>query len=158
MAKYIQVGAYDTPTVAKTSGATVTLPRVTNFVLDRYKQTGDLVTLQRSKRTPKDFGIPSFSILSASAGSGRSSLSGVNVGKFSDAELFGTKPLISQDAATSLVDKFVNRPQTLDATPQGTSDFFDVSAGGSASQVALNTAVSPIGFTPPVILPAAPGI
>ena len=149
MAKYIQVGAYDTPSVAKTSGATASLPKVTNFVLDRYKQTGDLVTLQRSKRTPKDFGIPSFSILSASAGSGRSSLSGVNVGKFSDAELFGTKPLNSQDAATSLVDKFVNRPQTLGAPPQGTSDFFDVSAGGSASQVALNTAVSPVGFTPP---------
>ena len=69
----------------------------------------------------------------ASAGRSSTSLSGVNVGKFSDAGLFGTKPLISQDAATSLVDKFVNRPQTLGATPQGTSDLFDVSAGGSTS-------------------------
>ena len=127
MAKYIQVGAYDTPSVAKTSGATASLPKVAGFVLERYRQAGDLVSLQRSKRTPKDLGIPPFSMQAASAGSGRSSLSTVNVGKFSDADSFGTKPLISQDAATSLVDKFVNRPQTLDATPQGTRDFFNVS-------------------------------
>ena len=133
MAKYIQIGAYDTPSVSKTSGATASLPKVAGFVLERYRQAGDLVSLQRSKRTPKDLGIPAFSMQAASAGSGRSSLSGIDVGKFSDAGLFGTKPLISQDAATSLVDKFVNRPQTLGATPQGTSDLFDVSAGGSTS-------------------------
>ena len=133
MAKYIQVGAYDTPSVAKTSGATASLPKVASFVLERYRQAGDLVSLQRSKRTPKDLGIPAFSMQAASAGRSSTSLSGVNVGKFSDAGLFGTKPLISQDAATSLVDKFVNRPQTLGATPQGTSDLFDVSAGGSTS-------------------------
>tara|TARA_R110000744_G_scaffold230733_1_gene348922 strand:- start:87 stop:530 length:444 start_codon:yes stop_codon:yes gene_type:complete len=126
MAQYIQVGAYDTPSVSKT-GATASLPKVAGFVLERYRQAGDLVSLQRSKRTPKDLGIPPFSMQAASAGSGRSSLSTVNVGKFSDADSFGTKPLISQDAATSLVDKFVNRPQTLDATPQGTRDFFNVS-------------------------------
>ena len=113
MAKYIQIGAYDTPSVSKTSGATASLPKVAGFVLERYRQAGDLVSLQRSKRTPKDLGIPAFSMQAASAGSGRSSLSGIDVGKFSDAGLFGTKPLISQDAATSLVDKFVNRPESV---------------------------------------------
>jgi len=85
MAQYIQVGAYDTPSVSKT-GATASLPKVAGFVLERYRQAGDLVSLQRSKRTPKDLGIPPFSMQAASAGSGRSSLSTVNVGKFSDAD------------------------------------------------------------------------
>ena len=114
MAKYIQVGAYDTPTVSKRSGAKGTLPKVATFVLDRYSGGPNLVALQASLRQPKDSPISSVALTSALAGSSRTpSPSAINIRQFADPQQYGTKPIISKVAAEALVDKFMNRTPDL---------------------------------------------
>lgn len=116
MAKYIEIGSYDTPTVSKTSGVRATLPKVAKFVMSQYNQERNYVALQESLRKSKPNPVDPVSLSSSLTGSSPR-LSSVNVRKFDDPKAYGSESLINKESAEALVAKFTDRtPEDLNSS------------------------------------------